>query len=106
MNHWLVLSATFNIILVMAVWAGWRSINGLIKTNVRLDNELQRYKTRVSQAEMVAKIYQITAKPEAPAQFDKKTTSLLRLAVGNANENESKAAALEACKRIHKKING
>lgn len=39
-----------------------------------------------------------------PKGFDQKTHSLLKMAVSNANENESRTAAMEACKRIAKQL--
>jgi len=40
----------------------------------------------------------------APAQFDQQTVSLIKLAVGNTNENEARTAAVQVCKRIYKQI--
>ena len=39
-----------------------------------------------------------------PKGFDLKTQSLLKMAIGNKNENESRNAATEACKRIAKQL--
>lgn len=36
--------------------------------------------------------------------LDQKTTSLVKMAIGNRNENESRVAAMEACKRIAKQL--
>lgn len=36
--------------------------------------------------------------------LDQKTTSLVRTAIGNRNENESRNAAMEACKRVAKQL--
>lgn len=44
------------------------------------------------------------AKPTPPT-FDSKTSSLIRLAVSNPNENEARSAAVQACNRIHKQLN-
>jgi hypothetical protein len=39
-----------------------------------------------------------------PKGFDQKTTSLISMAIGMRNENESRNAATEACKRIAKQL--
>ena len=39
-----------------------------------------------------------------PKSFDLKTQSLVKMAIGNKNENESRNAAVEACKRIAKQL--
>lgn len=39
-----------------------------------------------------------------PKAFDQKTNSLIKMAISNANENESRSAAVQACKRIAKQL--
>src|SRR5574339_1291335 len=46
----------------------------------------------------------LNSKAEAKPKLQKTTEQLLVLAVKNTNENEARAAAVQACKRIHKEL--
>jgi len=106
-NNWIAFSATLNIILLFWSVMATRYSLSIIKENIFLRDKAQRLDAQNVSFRIESQVNRITRTPDKkPQSFDVRTTSLLNLAVKNANENEARTAALKACKLIHKKLNG
>lgn len=92
------------ILFMTFIWA-WKATTHAMEVvveNERLKRRVQDLQLAGTMAMDVLKALE-KAKP-APAQFDQQTISLIKLAVGNTNENEARTAAVQVCKRIYKQI--
>lgn len=94
-------SAGFVICLFWAWNATSHSIK-LVHENERLKQRVQELQLAGSMALDMMRVLD-KAKPPTP-KLDQQTTSLIKLAVGNSNENEARSAAMQACKRLSKQI--
>jgi hypothetical protein len=101
MEIWLGITGAF--LFITLAWAYKATSHSL-----ELLAENERLKRRVEDLQLAGKmaldIFKLTEKAMPPT-FDTKTSSLIRLAVSNSNENEARSAAVQACQRIHKQIN-
>jgi len=99
-------SIILNIIFVIVIALLWRGVSDLSKMYSRTLEEVRRLRKPKQNSDFaeLERLMKLTIKPAAHI-FDDKTKSLLNLAIKNSNENESRVAAVEACKRIHKKLN-
>jgi hypothetical protein len=104
MENWIVFSVTFNIILFFWAVISTRNNISLISQNVllkaRIDDLILRGKLA---AELMKESTSLLSKKPAHS-FDQRTVSLIRLAARSSNENEARAAAVQACKRIDKTL--
>lgn len=92
------------VLCITFFWA-WKATTHAMEVvveNERLKRRVQDLQLAGAMAMDVLKALE-KAKP-APAQFDQQTTSLIKLAVVNSNENEARTAAVQVCKRLYKQI--
>jgi hypothetical protein len=70
----------------------------------QLGKRVIELRNQLSQQEIIGSAITQIALSNKNMSLDKKTTSLIQMAIGNKNENESRNAATEACKRIAKQL--
>lgn len=104
-----IISIIFNLLSIFLIGLLFTGVNKLAGEKIDLQDKLiqkdRQLRQAVSDKKMID-LLQAFVPPTPKLSFDKKTHTLLTIAVQNRNENESRNAAVEACKLIHKKLNG
>lgn len=99
MSIWFILSLIGNGVLSIIIYIGWEALTNVIG----MHNKLQRNYDNV-RYELARKSTFTQTTSVVKQSFDAKTIALIKLSVGNNNQDEARNAAVEACKRIHKVI--
>jgi hypothetical protein len=81
----------------------FKAVASTAQENMQLKQALMKYEANKFLYDINNLVANMKTKA-APPKLQKQTEQLLVLAVRSNNENESRAAAVQACKRIHKEL--
>jgi hypothetical protein len=102
------MEAVLGVFIALSLITSFWAVNAT-RHSIRREAENVRLTVRNRELQMAGEVALqalslLQKKAPPPAQFDQQTTSLIRLAISNPNENEARSAAVQACKRLYKQL--